>query len=115
MSHSTFHSLEIPAELRATATVLTAYDNNRIRPLGIASLQVNLKNALHETEFFVVDYNATTLLGLLSCMKLDAVRRVDTVARQPEQQREEGLLAEYSDVFGWAASLESTTLLSTRT
>jgi hypothetical protein len=100
MSHSTFHSLEIPAELRATATVLTAYDNNRIRPLGIASLQVNLKNALHETEFFVVDYNATTLLGLPSCMKLDVVRRVDTVARQPEQRREEGLLAEYSDVFG---------------
>jgi len=98
MSRTTFRSLEIPAELRAATTILTAYDNNGINPLGVTTLQVVHKNVAHQIEFFVVDYKATTILGLPSCIKLDVVRRVDALTRQFHRQ-DEGVLAEYSDVF----------------
>ena len=56
MSLTSFNSLEIPATLCNTATVLTAYDNKRIKSVGVTIFLTNYRDSIHLEEFFVVDY-----------------------------------------------------------
>ena len=65
---ASFNNLEIPANLRNTETVPTAYDNKRIKPVGVTTLLIKYKNSTHHEECFVVDYQATTILGLPTCI-----------------------------------------------
>ena len=99
MSLASFNNLEIPATLRDTETVLTAYDNKRIKPVGVTTLLIKYKNSTHHEEFFVVDYQATSILGLPTCIQLDVIRRVGTFTRPDEELPSDGILAEYADVF----------------
>ena len=96
---TSFNNLEIPATLRNTDTVLTAYDNKRIKPVGVTNLLIKYKNSTHHEEFFVVDFQATTILGLPTCIQLDVIRRLDTFTRPIKERPSDGILAEYADVF----------------
>ena len=51
MSLTSFNNLEIPAILRDTETMRTAYDNKRIKPVGVTTLLIKYKNSTHYEEF----------------------------------------------------------------
>ena len=46
-----------------------------------------------------MDYQATTLFGLLTCIQLDVIRCVDTFTRPVEERPSDSILAKYVDVF----------------
>jgi hypothetical protein len=96
MSCETYNSLHDPPATRSTATTLSAYNNSRIKPLGIVSLTVDYKGNSHSHDFFIVPHQAATILGLPSCRQLDIIRRVDIISSSSLQS---DLLAEYADVF----------------
>ena len=98
MSLTFFNNLEIPATLRNTETVLTAYDK-RIKPVVVTNLLIEYKSCTHDEKVFVLDYQATSVLGLSICIQLDVIRRVDTFTRPVEERPSDGILAEYADVF----------------
>ncbi len=96
ISQRVLESLREPPALLPTSSTLVAYNNTRIKPLGIARLVVQVNAASHQLDFFVVSHNAATILGLPSCRQLDIIRRVDTVSASTAKS---DLLSEYSEVF----------------
>ena len=53
MSLASFNNLEIPATLRNTEIVLTAYDNKRIKPVGVTTLLLNIRTLLITRNFLL--------------------------------------------------------------
>ena len=99
MSAETYKTLQAVSDLQPTATTLSAYNNSRITPLGIATLTVKHKGKEYGLEFFIVAHDAATILGLPSCSHLDILRRVDAVIASPAAVTESSLLDEYAEVF----------------
>ena len=94
MSMSVFNQLQYRPNLRTTQAVLHAYGGNRLRPLGVVTVKIRHKRCNYSTEFFVVDGDAKTLLGLPSLKQLDVVRLVDTIHCRPTS-----IIDEYEDLF----------------
>ena len=92
MSRSVFESLVSPATLRHSSTVLTAYGESKLHPLGVVTLQLEHAGKQQPVDFFVVDRPVATILGLPTCTTLDIVRRIDVLHSQ-------SLLDNYADVF----------------
>jgi hypothetical protein len=82
--------------IQSTSTVLTAYNNNKIKPAGTVNLPVLHKGCTYDLEFFVVSHDASTILGLPSCRVLDIVRRVDHISTS---QSTTDILNDFKDVF----------------
>jgi len=97
MSRAAFESLMQPATLRPATSVLTAYGNTKLRPLGVASLTLEHAGKPWPVDFFVVDVPAPTIVGLPTCTMLDVVRRIDAVHSPSGQSLSP--LEEYADVF----------------
>ena len=95
MSRTVFESLVQPSVLRHASTVLTAYGDNKLHPLGIASVTIEHAGQSWPVEFFVVDVPAPTIVGLPTCTALDVVRRIDAV----KSTQSPSLLEDYADVF----------------
>ena len=95
MSRDVFESLSQPATLRHASSVLTAYGNIQLRPLGVASLTLEHAGQRWPADFFVVDVSAPTIVGLPTCTALDVVRRIDAAVTSSTPP----LLDEYADVF----------------
>ena len=95
MSSAVFESLSQPGTVHRASTVLTAYGNSKLCPLGVASLTLEHAGKRWPVEFFVVDVPAPTIVGLPTCTTLDVVRRIDAV--QPATTP--ALLVQYADVF----------------
>ena len=96
MSKSVYKSLQRCPKLSPTSTVLTAYGNSRIEPLGKVAVELQTKKACVNADFYVVDRDAPTIIGLPTCKALDVVRIVDNVHAHTTSAR---ILDEYSDVF----------------
>ena len=79
MSHATYSTLRQQAPLRTTEVMLSAYGNKKIKPMGVVSLKVHHADRQFEVEFYIVRENASTLLGLNSCVELQLVKRVDVL------------------------------------
>jgi hypothetical protein len=101
MSRVTYEGLQQPPAMRPTSSSLVAYNNNRIKPLGVATLAVDVRGTSHQLEFYIVSHDAATIIGLPSCTQLDFIRRVDAVsAPTSPTPPSSDLLTAYSDVFG---------------
>ena len=83
MSLETYDALNDQPSMKPTLTTLSAYNNGRIKPLGIATLTVEHKGHMHMLDFFVVQHQAATILGLPSCRQLDIIRLVDVINATP--------------------------------
>lgn len=97
MSKQVFDSLRYRPQLRNTESALFSYGGNRLSTIGVATVRLRHKRRNYHTEFFVVDSNVQTLLGLPSCQQLDVVRRVDAV--KSAQTTHVALIDEFADVF----------------
>ena len=99
MSAETNKTLQAVSALQPTARTLSAYNNSRITPLGIATLTVEHKGKEYGLEFFIEAHDAATILRLPSCSHLDILRLEDAVIASPAAVTESSLLNEYAEVF----------------
>lgn len=99
MSVSMFEKLPGKPRLQKTNTILTAYGNNKIKPLGTTVLEARLKEKRHTLQFYIVDFMAPTIIGLPSCFLLNLLCRIDSFGTIPEKDTVNKLLDEFDDVF----------------
>jgi hypothetical protein len=101
MSLQTYQTLHTSSSMKPTASTLLAYNNTKIKPLGVASLTVTWKGVGHQLTFYIVPHDAATILGLPTCCQLDIIRRVDAISASPTpaSQSTTGLLTEFAEVF----------------
>ena len=81
--------------LVSTDTVLVAYGDFKLQPKGKISLECIVNNAKVNVEFFVIDKSCTPILGLMACIKLKLIQRVDAVSIT----NKDDVLNQYHNVF----------------
>lgn len=100
MSSVTFNSLPNKPILTTTNVSLKAYGNQRLRTLGKIRTEIATKQSSTVAEFFVVEGNSSTILGLPTCQALNLVKRVDEAKQSPKPiESSKDLLKTFSDVF----------------
>lgn len=100
MSKTVFETLKYQPPIRRTNSILSGYGGNRIAPIGTVTLKLHHKRRTHDVEFFVVDGNVQTLLGLASCQQLDVVRRVDALNSSVSISMDtDAIITQFADVF----------------
>ena len=104
MSSSVYNSLKIRPQLQESVSCLYGYGGNRLNLLGVATVRLRHKNRTYNTEFFVIDGNTPTLLGLPTCQQLDILRCVDVVNDATKHMPD--ILNEYADVFTGIGCME---------
>jgi hypothetical protein len=97
MSKSAFSKLNHRPNVCTTQSVLYGYGGNQLIPVGVATLRIRHKRQNYNTEFFIVDEDVKTLLGLPSCQQLDVVRLVDSVDGVTASAT--SIIDEYADIF----------------
>ena len=85
--------------LQPTKVKLTAYGGNNIPVIGLCQLKCKYKTEVHNLQFYVVDANAPTALGLKACQALSLIKVVMTVDKPDEMTKIDELIEEFSDVF----------------
>ena len=97
-------------QLEPTKTVLTAFGNVRIKPVGVIKLQVTCPDTKRNQvmEFFVTDTDDIPILGKDACQSMNLLRRVhvDGVTSHSKGMTKDDLLTEYSDVFSGVGMFE---------
>lgn len=84
--------------LNKTKQRLTTYTGQNLRTLGKIKLNVRYKNQNADLEFFVIDTNSPSILGLEGCTKLDIIRKVNNINCGSLMKSKE-ILNEYPEVF----------------
>ena len=107
---STYRRIKPMQQLEPTKTVLTAFGNVRIKPVGVIKLQVTCPDTKRNQvmEFFVTDTDDIPILGKDACESMNLLRRVhvDGVTSHSKGMTKEDLLTEYSDVFSGVGMFE---------
>ena len=88
------------AELGKTTTLLCAFGEHQVVPLGTVLLDCTTDEG--DTElllFFVTDSAAVPLLGHKACDKLNLVKRVYLCQQQRPSLTKDEMISEYKDVF----------------
>ena len=85
--------------LQPTKVKLTAYGGNNIPVIGSCQLKCKYKTDAHNLQFYVVDANAPTALGLKACQALSLIKVVMTVDKPDEMTKIHEQIEEFSDVF----------------
>lgn len=79
---------------------LISYGNFRIKTIGRINLRCKTDKKSEILNFFVVDENLQSLLGLDACLKLNLIKRVDAVESiRSNVTFNDPLIQKYSDVF----------------
>ena len=93
--------------LQQTRVSLSTYGNQTVKPLGKLTLNLKtLNNAQsNDAEFYVVDFDASPILGLKTCSQMNLVKKVESVKTQSERVTMETLLAE-KEVFNGLGKFE---------
>jgi len=74
MPYSTFLSLRYLSNIRPTSELLSGYtDAPPARPRGVATLKVNYKGQFHNIDFYIVNHEASVIVGLPTCIKLNLI------------------------------------------
>ena len=101
MPYSTFLKLNYFSPIRQTSEVLSGYTSAPPeRPRGIATLKVKCKNQFYHVDFYIVNHEASVIIGLPTCVQLDLIQRVDAVSSGvPSGNNDSALLTEFEDIF----------------
>ncbi|XP_048759591.2 uncharacterized protein K02A2.6-like [Ostrea edulis] len=88
------------AKLQQTCVNLTMYGNKVVKPLGGLKLSLKTQNNSQssDAELYVVDFDATPILGLKTCSQMNLVKKLEVVKKQNENVIMKSLLAE-KEVF----------------
>ena len=101
MPYSTFLSLRYLSNIHQTSELLSGYtDAAPARPRGIATLKINYKGQFYNIDFYIVNYEASVIIGLPTCIKLDLIKRIDYVTSGvPSNNTDSALLTKFADIF----------------
>ena len=101
MSYGTFLSLRYLSNIRQTSELLSGYtDAPPARPRGVATLKVSHKGQFYNIDFYIVNHDASVIIGLPTCIKLNLVKRIDNIiSGTPSSNASSALLAEFADIF----------------
>ena len=78
LSLSQFKALKEHPGLRETKTILIPFGGgNKIKPVGVVSLQCSVNNNVKELPFHIVQGNVSPILSQDACESLDLVKRVN--------------------------------------
>ena len=101
MPYSTFLSLRYLSNIRETSELLSGYtDAAPARPRGVATLKINYKGQFYNVDFYIVNYEASVIIGLPTCIKLNLIKRIDYVSSgMPSNNADSALLMEFADIF----------------
>ena len=88
-------------QLKDTKTKLSTYGNNVVTPLGKTKLTCETKstNIKQDLDFYVVNFQATPILGLEACKTLKLLEKVDIVKNEHQKVTMNTLLKDYKDNF----------------
>ena len=107
---STYRRIKSMQQLEPTKTVMTAFGNVIIKPVGVIKLQVTCPDTkLNQVmEFFLTDTDDIPILGKDACQSMNLLRRVhvDGVTSHSKGITKEDLLTEYSDAFSGVGMFE---------
>lgn len=76
---------------------LTSYTGDVLKVIDMCKLTCQKNNKFFELEFFVVDSNTQTIVGLPARMQLNLVKRVESIAS--ESMDFTNVINDYKDVF----------------
>ncbi|GBM63219.1 Uncharacterized protein K02A2.6 [Araneus ventricosus] len=65
--------------LTKTETVLIAYGNFKIKPMGKVSLECISNDTIMPIEFIIIEKRSTPILGLNACVKLNLIQRISQI------------------------------------
>ena len=98
-----------PLDLTASSTTLTAFGGNRVKHHGTCTLTLSHNGFTKLCQFYVVDSEGPTILGLPTCRKMKLVSLTCSLTTQPENPEprkltgdsdaKSAILHEYSDCF----------------
>ena len=107
---STYRRIRPIQQLLQTKTVLTAFGNVKIKPVGVIKLRVTCPDTKRNQvmEFFVTDTDDIPILGKDACQSMNLVKRVhiDGVTTHSKGITKDDLLTDYSDVFSGVGMFE---------
>ena len=89
--------------MHPTNTKLTAYGGTSLSPIGVCSLDGNVKGSKHNVEFFVLDVDSQPHLGLKDCGQIGLIKRIGVVVTG--QLTKQYIKSTYGNVFSGLGSL----------
>lgn len=101
MPYSTFLTLKHLSHIRPTSELLSGYtDASPARPRGVATLKINYKGQFYKTDFYIVNHEASVIVGLPTCIELNLIKRIDYISSGvPSNNDDSALLTEFADIF----------------
>ena len=97
----TYKTLSDVSPLKKTNTVLSAFGDFKITPVGVTTLQCSAGECQGAFKFYVTDVSATPLLGQDACEALSLIKRVQMIDNVPVAKpiSMKTLTDKYNDVF----------------
>ena len=94
---SVYSELQHKSPLMDTSVVLSSYGAFKVKPEGKVTLACQAQALKESLPFFVAAVNSPPILGLSACLKLNLVKRVESVAQAPRTKEE--ILDKFADKF----------------
>lgn len=80
MPYQVFKDLGLVSEIVKDSVSIVTYGNNKIKTLGNTIIKCNINDIESNIRFILVDVESTPVLGLNACVKLNLLKRVDSLA-----------------------------------
>ena len=93
-----YDNLSMRGKLEETNEVLSSYGNHRVVPVGKVSLSCTVKARTLSLDFYVVDLESVSILGLEACTRFNLVKKINSLTARLSSK--EAILCDYKDVFG---------------
>lgn len=89
------------SEIKPSAITLQAYFGQIVKPLGEIMLPLNVKGKIYNEKFVVVKQNSKPLLGLITCVNLNLIKRIDSIVKTENKilSDKEKFIEHYKQVF----------------
>ena len=102
ISKKTYEGLKIKPILCNTNVILTSFGNTSVKPLGVIQTTIWNKYKDYDVQFYVMNFDCETLIGLPTCIQMDLIRLVDSVrptVTSLHRRETNEILDEFQDIF----------------
>ena len=104
LTFSVYSKLKNKSPLLETSVVLSSYGEFKVKLDGKLNLSCKVQGMEQTLRVFVVAVESPSILELSACLKLNLVRRVESLAQSPLTKCE--IMKEFSDVFSGFGRME---------
>ena len=83
MPKSIYDELKQKPKMSSTSVTLSAYNNTEIPVIGKCIATIQIKERKTPVLFIIANINSTAILGQSACEKLQLIRRIYKITRNP--------------------------------